>query len=301
MKKIIIIFLSLICLTNAEFAIPNVVEKIKDLVFGCCTTKTTHTITSPKIIQELIDQNKQKVEKFIHKTSNFFEPLPFSLCTKPALFDLAMSNKNKELVDNVLQKEDFNICTFVDGKNNLFHICAESGSNRILSKLLEHCKKHSIDYQDLLNQQDALGQTPLTLSVLNCRTECLKILLAHNAQHVKINLPLLHIAAATDMRGEKKRNKTVKILLEAKHSPWEIDSIQRTAQDVAQACSYQSTVDCIQNYKKSFAEKVKATTGNTSYLSLLPSEIFSITLKRLIDEPADFASAEKPQLLDQNI
>ena len=303
MKKIIIIFLSLICLPNAEVAIPNVVEKIKDLVFGCFTTKPTHTIISPKIIQEIIDQNQQKVEKFIRKISNFSDPLPFSLCTKPALFDLVASNKNKKFVDAMLQKEDFNISSFVDSKNkgNLFHICSQTGSNKILGVLLEHCKRKSIDYHNLLNQQDVLKQTPLTLATLNCRTECLKILLAHNAQHAKIGLPLLHIAALTDVRGENKRNKTVRALLESGYSPWEVDSIQRTAQDIAQACSYQSTVDCIQEYKKSFSKKVESIKGNDSYFTLLPPEIFNITLKRLIDEPADSASDEKPQLVDQKI
>ena len=209
MKKIFIIFSLLTSLPLAICAIPNILEKIKDFA-SCCTIKNTQTIISPKIIQELIEQNRPKVRKFINKTSNSFDPLPFSLCTKPALFDLVISNKNKEFVETSLQKENFNICSLVHGKNNLFHICAEAGSVKILQTLLEHCKRKSIDYQDLLSQRDALGQTPLTLAAFNCRTRCLAILLEHDAQHVKINLPLLHIVASSNVRGEKKEIKPCK-------------------------------------------------------------------------------------------
>ena len=75
----------------------------------------------------------------------------------------------------------------------------------------------------------------------------------------------------------------MQMLLGAGYSPWEMDSIKRTAQDVAQAYSYQSTVACIQKYKETLASQIKEIRKEqNSYFTILPSPIFDATLGKLI-------------------
>jgi len=268
------------------------------MLCGACTITTGDkpSQTAPFTnLQDVIDRNHEEISKLLTENSDIYDPLPFSFCSGPAIFDLAKSNKNKGLVEIILNRPEFSIDRLIDNnKNNLFHIIAESGSSTILSALFSYCQKNNVNYQPLMNSINTNGQTPLSLAVFNCRTKALRLLLKREAQHDARYMPLLHVAASTNSRGETKRNKTVDLLCKSGYSPWKTNQIGKTAQELAMQCNYSSTVDCL---KKNMLETIVTLgplyTQNNSYFNCLPRELWQRTTELMLG--SKISNAENAQ------
>jgi len=277
-KKLLIIF-SALTLTICTSTILGSHEKFWS-PFNQCLGRVPNESDTKKDLQTRIDENTEKIVSSINNNFNLQAPLPFTLCTKPAPFDIAKSNKNRIIFERILKHRDFYIYDFVDpnGNNNLFHIAAENGSSHIMSALFKYCKDKNIDCLPLINMINTRGKTPLGLAAACCRTKCLKMLLAHGAQHDNRHMPLLHIAASTNMRGGKKRDNAVRVICESEQFRIsEKDHHGRTASDLARLCTYESTVECIKIYEKRLIDQIKRIREEptqNSYFNLLPLPIW---------------------------
>jgi hypothetical protein len=235
-------------------------------------------------IQSRIEENTEKIVELLTHNFNLQAPLPFTFCTNPAPFDIAKSNKNRMIFECILKRPDFNIYEFIHPKDNsnLFHVTAEYGSTHLMSALFKHCQEKNIDYLPLINMTNTKGKTPLGLTAACCRTICLKMLLEHGARHDNKNMPLLHIAASTNTRGERKRNKTVRALCESEWPLWEKDHQGRTALDLAKVCTYQSTVECIKGYEKIMIDNIEEIqVKRRLYFNRLPKPVWQLTMNYL--------------------
>ena len=82
------------------------------MLCGACTITTGDkpSQTAPFTnLQDVIDRNHEEISKLLTENSDIYDPLPFSFCSGPAIFDLAKSNKNKGLVEIILNRPEFSI------------------------------------------------------------------------------------------------------------------------------------------------------------------------------------------------
>lgn len=163
---------------------------------------------------------------------------------RPALFDIIGYKGNKQIIEMLLQKNpDLRVIRNQKGEN-LFHWLAYLGPSANMRLLIAYCKTQQYNLPEILNTSDHSRVRPLHLAAQGCKTSCLKVLIENgadlDAQDFGGWTPL-HYAVATNVRGNKKRDKTVKLLCEAGANKAILDRSVQNAREIALSLSRDET------------------------------------------------------------
>lgn len=239
----------------------------------------------PCTLEQLIQKNKERIKaQLFHPDIDTIEPLPFAVCTKPALFDLAANSTHYELVQVALQNPTFDINKLIDCSthNTIFHRCAFAGSYRILKLLLDFCTEKNIDHLTLLNRKNNVGFSAVAAATYAGRSRCLSLLLSAGANPDSCTVPLIHLATSSICRGQTKRNHIIhKLLNHSPHLLWQTHPNGSSAEASAQENGFDGTAEQIRVYKKAYLWHLYNDTQLR--FNRLPREIFSQVIDHCID------------------